>query len=172
MLLGELLVSRGLATPDQIRIALSRQERKGGRIGDNLIELGIITRVILEAALREQYARAMQILAREDLLARAERRFGRDHPQAYHQRCRLAAALVAGGKAEDALNHAERGFAGLTATLGAEHAWTAECAETLAAASGAAALPGEGPAVAAGVGAGEQHAVAGAADDLDAARAV
>jgi hypothetical protein len=141
MFLGELLVAQGLATPDEIRIALLRQQRKGGRIGDNLVELGIITRETLNVALREQYTRAMEVIAREDLLAHTERRFGSEHPQTNHQRCRLAAALVVGGQTADARKHAERGFTGLKATLGDEHAWTAECAVTLAAANDAP-LPG------------------------------
>src|SRR5580693_4179824 len=103
MLLGELLIEKGLATPDEIRIALSRQQRRGGRIGENLIALGIVSRETIDAALREQYARASEILAREDLLARAKQRFGDDHPQTHRWRCQLAGSLTAAGRAVEAL---------------------------------------------------------------------
>ncbi|MFZ2006654.1 MAG: hypothetical protein WAV02_16330, partial [Stellaceae bacterium] len=81
MLLGELLVLQGLASEQDIKVALSRQERLGGRIGENLVALGIIDRDTLKDALRKQYDNAKAILAREDLLQRALRRFGDDHPQ-------------------------------------------------------------------------------------------
>jgi hypothetical protein len=40
MLLGELLVEQGLATTGEIKNALARQERYGGRIGEHLIDMG------------------------------------------------------------------------------------------------------------------------------------
>lgn len=179
MLLGELLVREGLASPADIKNALALQEHFGGRIGNHLVDLGIISREPLEAALRRQYERAMAVLAREDLLARAERRHGPDHPRTHRQRCLLAQALIAAGRLDDALALAQRAYEGHLDALGYEHYWTIDSEQTVveaAAALNAAMLPGEGPAITARIGAGEQDGVAVAivlpADDLDAARPV
>ena len=43
MSLGGLLVGRGLVTVDDIDAALERQRVQGGRLGDNLIALGLLT---------------------------------------------------------------------------------------------------------------------------------
>jgi hypothetical protein len=43
MSLGGLLVGRGLVTLDDIDVALERQRAEGGRLGDNLIALGLLT---------------------------------------------------------------------------------------------------------------------------------
>ena len=43
MSLGGLLVGRGLVTLDDIDAALERQRKEGGRLGDNLIALGLLT---------------------------------------------------------------------------------------------------------------------------------
>ncbi len=179
MRLGELLVREGLATPADIKNALALQEHFGGRVGNHLVDLGVITREMLETALRRQYEQAMAVLAREDLLARAERRHGPDHPQTHRQRCQLARALTAAGRLDDALQFAQRAYEGHLNALGYEHYWTINSEQTVAealAALSAAVLPGEGPAVAARVGAGEENvpplAILLPADDLDAARPV
>jgi hypothetical protein len=51
MRLGELLVGWGLATPAQIDAALERQTTNGGRLGENLIELGVLTAERLAAVI-------------------------------------------------------------------------------------------------------------------------
>lgn len=107
MLLGELLVTQGLATAGEIKNALALQERYGGRIGEHLIDMGVLTKDMLEAALRRQYEQAVAILAREDLLGRSLRRYGEDHPQTHRQRSQLASVLIAGGRA-DGCRHRER----------------------------------------------------------------
>ena len=43
MLLGDILVARGLVTQDDVSRAFMRQKRHGGRLGDNLVELGVVT---------------------------------------------------------------------------------------------------------------------------------
>ena len=43
MLLGDILVARGLVTQDDVSGAFIRQKRHGGRLGDNLVELGVVT---------------------------------------------------------------------------------------------------------------------------------
>jgi hypothetical protein len=49
--LGSYLVASGLATLDDIVRALDRQKREGGRLGDNLVALGIVREETLEAML-------------------------------------------------------------------------------------------------------------------------
>lgn len=43
MRLGEILVARGLATVEDIERATERQKEHGGRLGDNLLALGVLT---------------------------------------------------------------------------------------------------------------------------------
>ena len=43
MKLGEALVKNSLITRDQLRLALERQVIFGGRIGTNIVELGMLT---------------------------------------------------------------------------------------------------------------------------------
>jgi hypothetical protein len=150
MLLGDLLVAQGLATSADIELALRRQEDFGGRIGENLIAMGIITRKALDAALQMQYQLASALIAAEDLLARAERNSGMHHPLTYRHRSRLASALAACGRHAEALHHAQTALAGLEDSLGDEHAWTQDAAqavvEALAALEAAAASAAADPA--------------------------
>jgi hypothetical protein len=188
MLLGELLVAQGLVSSDDIEAAVSRQNVFGGRISENLIALKVITKGTLDAALRKQYELARAILAAEDLLRRTERNNGGDHPLTNRHRSRLATALIAGGRFREALGLAQTALTGLESSLGSEHFWCRDAAravgdalaalgrasaggETEALDSDTISSPRERPAVAARVGAGEQHATLVAADDLDAARA-
>lgn len=53
MRLGEILLARGLVTAADIEEATRRQKVKGGRLGDNLIGLGVITQEILDAVIHE-----------------------------------------------------------------------------------------------------------------------
>ena len=43
MQLGDMLVARGLVTPADIEAALARQVREGGRLGENLTAMGLVT---------------------------------------------------------------------------------------------------------------------------------
>ena len=54
MKLGEILVSRGLVTSEQVEDALFSQRQYGGRLGTNLIEMGAITDEDLARCLSEQ----------------------------------------------------------------------------------------------------------------------
>ena len=45
--LGDIIVDRGLITPYQLEEALQVQRRSGGKLGEVLVELGCITRVAL-----------------------------------------------------------------------------------------------------------------------------
>ncbi len=51
MLLGETLVAHGFVTTQDIERAIERQKSEGGRIGDNLLALGLISPEVLETAL-------------------------------------------------------------------------------------------------------------------------
>ncbi|MGF1626224.1 MAG: hypothetical protein ACFCVH_15180, partial [Alphaproteobacteria bacterium] len=51
MLLGESLVAHGFVTQQDIDRAVERQRSHGGRLGDNLISLNLISRDVLDAAL-------------------------------------------------------------------------------------------------------------------------
>ena len=53
MAIGELLLAKNLISEDQLKKVLHQQKIAGGRIGDNLIALGYITREKLEAILQE-----------------------------------------------------------------------------------------------------------------------
>jgi DNA-binding PadR family transcriptional regulator len=53
MAVGELLLAKNLITEDQLKRVLQQQKIAGGRIGDNLIALGYITREKLDAILQE-----------------------------------------------------------------------------------------------------------------------
>jgi energy-coupling factor transporter ATP-binding protein EcfA2 len=43
MQLGDMLVARGLVTPADVEEALARQVKEGGRLGENLIAMGLVT---------------------------------------------------------------------------------------------------------------------------------
>jgi hypothetical protein len=51
MLLGDILIAKGLVGGDDIDRAIARQKREGGRLGDNLVALGAITEEALKAVL-------------------------------------------------------------------------------------------------------------------------
>ncbi len=53
--LGEILVRENLISPQQLREALDYQRSSGGRLGSNLIKLGIISDEVITAVLSRQY---------------------------------------------------------------------------------------------------------------------
>ncbi len=53
--LGEILVRENLVTPQQLREALDYQRTSGGRLGTNLVKLGIISDDVITAVLSRQY---------------------------------------------------------------------------------------------------------------------
>jgi predicted ATPase with chaperone activity len=53
MAIGELLLEKGIITEEQLKAVLRQQKIAGGRIGDNLVALGYISRQDLEAILQE-----------------------------------------------------------------------------------------------------------------------
>jgi hypothetical protein len=52
--LGELLVQRGLLTPDELEAALDEQDRTGGKLGEILLRNGLLSRLALISSLHEQ----------------------------------------------------------------------------------------------------------------------
>jgi Tetratricopeptide repeat len=132
MLLGELLVAQGFVTVADTEAASARQKNYGGRIGENFIALGLITKATLEAILRKQYELASAVLNYENLLAKAQQIHGTDHPKTNRQRFYLAQALIAAGNPAEALNLAQAALAGHEAALGGEHSWTRASAQVVA----------------------------------------
>ncbi len=53
--LGEILVRENLVTPQQLREALDYQRTSGGRLGSNLVKLGVISDDVITAVLSRQY---------------------------------------------------------------------------------------------------------------------
>ena len=53
--LGEILVRENLITPQQLREALDHQKENGGRLGANLVKLGIVSDDVVTAVLSRQY---------------------------------------------------------------------------------------------------------------------
>ena len=53
--LGEILVRENLVSPQQLREALDYQRTSGGRLGSNLVKLGIISDDVITAVLSRQY---------------------------------------------------------------------------------------------------------------------
>ncbi|HEX8194867.1 MAG TPA: hypothetical protein VF571_01535, partial [Pyrinomonadaceae bacterium] len=53
--LGEILVRENLLTPAQLREALEYQREHGGRLGYNLVKLGLLNDDVITAVLSRQY---------------------------------------------------------------------------------------------------------------------
>ena len=49
MAIGELLLAKDIITEEQLKAVLQQQKIAGGRLGDNLVALGFISRGDLEA---------------------------------------------------------------------------------------------------------------------------
>jgi len=53
MSFGDILVAKGLASPEDIARALELQKANGGRIGESLIALGVVTQEQVSAVIGE-----------------------------------------------------------------------------------------------------------------------
>ena len=53
MLLGDILIAYGLVGPQEIDKALARQQEMGGRLGENLVALGLLTAEALDNILHQ-----------------------------------------------------------------------------------------------------------------------
>ena len=68
--LGDLLIERGLLTQDQLRIALHEQKASGKPLGETLIALGFVTEVAMRGALAENLGE--QAISLKDVVADAK----------------------------------------------------------------------------------------------------
>ena len=136
MRVGEFLVIRGLVTADQAEAALQRQSEQGGRLGDHLAAMGVIS--------------STELLAVLPGLQRWQAIHGPNHPNRHRARYSYARALLAAGRAGESLSHAETALIGHLESLGEDHPWTREVRQLVAKARRAVSLaPGE-PSSAAG----------------------
>jgi len=134
MLLGEMVVARGIATVEEVVSALERQRDQGGHLGAHLIALGALTSSELSALLVEQNDARLTLPFCEQTVARWENEFGVHHPATARARGNLARALLSDGQAEEALAASQIAFNALRAAYGDDHAWTkdAEAVRTAA----------------------------------------
>ena len=132
MRLGELLVIQGLATPADIDAALERQKQLGGRLGTHLIALGVLTIDELLGVLATQQASGSVVDLCLPAMDGLENEYGANHPNSYRAHYNLARALLAVGKAADALPHAEAALAGHRQSFGDDHPHTREAAQLVA----------------------------------------
>jgi hypothetical protein len=124
MLLGEMIVARGIATVEQVVAALERQRVAGGHLGAHLIAMGALTSLELSVLLVEQNDVRVALPFCERTLTRWEGEFGPHHPATARARSNLAQALLSDGKSKEALAASEMAFDALRAAYGDDHAWT------------------------------------------------
>jgi hypothetical protein len=132
MRLGELLIGQGLVSTEDVAAAIERQREQGGRLGNHLVAMGCITVEKLVLALRG----LQEVDATLDMCARTFQRWqtmhGPNHPNALRARYSYARALLAAGRAADALKQAEAALAGFRKTVGEHHAWTGDALQLVA----------------------------------------
>jgi hypothetical protein len=143
MRFGELLIGQGLATPEQVAMAVERQRRDGGRLGTHLIAMGVLTIDQLLTILRGQQQADAALGLCERTLHRSTLTYGDDHQNTYRAQYNLGRALLAAGRAAESVCHAETARRGPATALGADHAWTREASHLVATARHVAALAGE-----------------------------
>ena len=134
MLLGEMVVARGIATVEQVVSALQRQRDQGGHLGAHLIAVGVSTSLELSALLVDQNDARTALPFCVQTLTRWEQEFGGDHPATARARCNLSQMLLADGQAEEALAASQMAHNALRAAYGDDHAWTKKAAAAVAAA--------------------------------------
>ena len=128
MLLGEMLVVRGLAAPSQIEAALEQQRAQGGRLGAILIGMGVLTATQLLQLLREQREVRVTLPFCQQTLARWEEELGAAHPSTARVRYNLARVLLVDGRPQEALALAEKAHEMSKLIYGPSHPSTEEAA--------------------------------------------
>jgi hypothetical protein len=126
MLLGEMLVRRGLITPAQLEVALLRQQQRGGHVGSILVRMGAITAEQLLTALPAQRENA--VIEQEGALERSQAQHGSAHESTSRAHYDLAHALLEVGRAAEAAPHAEAAFDGFATKRGRHHRWSLQAA--------------------------------------------
>jgi hypothetical protein len=121
MLLGEMLVAQGVATTAEVATALRRQRADGGHLGAHLISMGVLTALQLYALLKEQSSARTTIPFCQRMLARWEAEFGVDHPSTSEMRCKLARALMADGRYDEALAASQTAYDCFRVMFGSKH---------------------------------------------------
>lgn len=129
MLLGEMLVVRGLATPSQIAAALEHQAAQGGRLGAILIGMGVLTSTQLLQFLREQKEVRVTLPFCQQTLERWEEQLGAAHPSTTRVRYNLARVLLVDGRPEEALALSEKAHEMSCLIYGPAHPSTEEAAK-------------------------------------------
>jgi hypothetical protein len=132
MRLGELLIGQGLLAPAELESALRRQKEQGGRLGTHLVAMGFMTIDKLLVALRGQQEIDVTLTMCARTLQRWQAMYGVSHPNTHRARYSYARALLAAGRAGEAVKHAEAALAGHRATVGENHAWTDEALQLVA----------------------------------------
>jgi hypothetical protein len=110
MQLGELLLRLRQVTPGNLKIALTRQQQKGGHLGTILVRIGAITNEQLFAALQSQ--RETRVHEMEGVLERHQAGHGPAHRSTDRAHYELARALLDAGRPADAMPHAKAAFDG------------------------------------------------------------
>lgn len=131
MLIGEMLVVRGVATPSQVEAALEYQRAEGGRLGSILIAMGVLTSSQLLKFLEQQREVRVTLPFCEQTLARWEEEFGEAHPSTVRVRYNLARVLLADGRPAEALALSEAAYEMNKSIHGPNHPLTAESAQVL-----------------------------------------
>jgi len=101
MLLGDVLVAHGYVRKEDVSAALARQMRHGGRLGENLVAMGILSPQQLEEALRSVPAMprnleetGVDLLALVDLAAKAMHSGSIDTPTKLAEVLKLSSRLA------------------------------------------------------------------------------
>jgi hypothetical protein len=89
--LGDIIVERGLITAEQLEEALTAQRESGAKLGEVLVELGFLTRVALAGVISEQW---------DDLRVTTS---GRKHAEKNAEKNARSAALAGSSVVETAL---------------------------------------------------------------------
>jgi len=132
MRLGDLLLGQGLVTAEDIEAALQRQKQQGGRLGTHLVAMGVMTVDKLVMALRGQQEVDATLIMCARTFQRWQAVHGPDHPNTHRARYSYARALLAAGRATEAMKQAEAALAGIRKGLGENHAWTDDALQLVA----------------------------------------
>ena len=98
MRLGETLIGRGLINHAELDAALARQRAEGGRLGNHLVALGVLTITQLLTVLRDQKDIESAIELCEHTVEKYKANLGEAHVNTARARCQLARAYLLSGR--------------------------------------------------------------------------